>query len=266
VTAWNERLGGLYWALTPQAVRGKVKSLARQLPSPVRRYVARTFLALAPGPRDLFYENFALFPVALQRQLLSSSELLNARDPYAEGLGAYEAATGGTLERMSQADLQTYLVELLMKQDQMSMAASLESRVPYLDHEFVERAAAIPARFKLRGWQTKAVLRTALKDLVPREILTRRKMGFPVPVSRWFRQGFWPLVCEFVFGPRAIERGLFNPAFLRHVAEEHRAGTAEHGLGLWLLVNLEIWQRIFVDGEDVADVMRPMAGRCGSSG
>jgi len=243
-----------------------VKALTQRLPKPVRRYAARTFLALEPGPRELFFENFAVFPVALQAHMLSNPDLLAARDPYAEGLQAYEDATGGTLERMSQTDLQTYLVELLMKQDQMSMAASIESRVPYLDHEFVERATAIPGRMKLRGWRTKAVLRAALRDLVPREILTRRKMGFPVPVGPWFRDRFWPVVGEFVLGPRARARGLFEPAFLTRLAEEHRTRNWEHGLRLWLLVNLEIWQRIFVDAEDVADVMQPMEGRCGSSG
>ena len=266
VTAWNERLGRSYWALTPPALRGQVKGLTRRLPKPVRRYVARTFLALEPGPRELFYENFAVFPVALQSQLLSGPELLAARDPYAAGLRAYAEATGGTLERMSHADLQTYLVELLMKQDQMSVAASVESRVPYLDHEFVERVTAIPGRVKLRGWQTKAVLRAALRDLVPREILTRRKMGFPVPVGRWFRGAFWPVVREFVLGRRALERGLFQPAFLRRLADEHRTGTAEHGARLWLLVNLEIWQRIFVDAEDPAGVMGATEDRCASCG
>jgi len=153
-----------------------------------------------------------------------------------------------------------------MKQDQMSMAASVESRVPYLDHEFVERVTAIPGRVKLRGWQTKAVLRAALRDLVPREILTRRKMGFPVPVGRWFRGAFWPVVREFVLGRRALERGLFQPAFLRRLADEHRTGTAEHGARLWLLVNLEIWQRIFVDAEDPAGVMGATEDRCASCG
>jgi asparagine synthase (glutamine-hydrolysing) len=256
VTAWNERLGRAYWAMTPRALQGKVRRLARRLPTPVRRYAARTFLALEPGPRELFYENFSAFPVAVQPHLLADPGLLAARDPYDEGLRRYAEATGGTLERMSHADLQTYLVELLMKQDQMSMAASVESRVPYLDHEFVEHVTAIPGRFKLRGWQTKAVLRAALRDRVPREILTRRKMGFPVPVGRWFRSQFWPVVREFVLGPRALERGLFEPAFLRRLAEDHRVGAAEHGARLWLLVNLEIWQRIFLDGDDVAGVMR----------
>src|SRR2546430_4690884 len=201
VTAWNERLGRAYWGLTPRALQGTVKGLVGRLPRPLRRFAARTFLAVGPGPRDLFFDNWAVFPLALQPQLVSDPDLLSARDPYAEGLRAYEEAAGGTLERMSYADAQTYLVELLMKQDQMSMAASIESRVPYLDHEFVEHAAAIPGRSKLRGWQTKAVLRAALRDLVPREILTRRKMGFPVPVNRRYRDRFWPVVREFVVGP-----------------------------------------------------------------
>jgi asparagine synthase (glutamine-hydrolysing) len=264
-TAWNERLGRGYWASVPAGLRGKVSSLAKGLPKPLRRYAGRTFLALEPGPRALFYENFAAFPVSAQSQLLADPGLLAARDPYADSLRCYEDAAGGTLERMSHADLQTYLVELLMKQDQMSMAASIESRVPYLDHQFVEHVAAIPGRFKLRGWQTKAVLRAALRDLVPREILTRRKMGFLVPMGRWFRGPFWPIVQEFVLGPRALQRGLFEPAFLRRLAEEHRAGVAEHANRLWLLVNLEIWHRIFLDGDDNAGLMRATGARCRSS-
>src|SRR5213593_78488 len=254
VTAWNERLGRSYWALVPPPPRRKVRELIQRLPTSLRRYAGRTFLALEPGSRSLFYENFAAFPLALQAELLANPGLLGDRDPYAEGLGCYEDGAGGTLERMSHADLQTYLVELLMKQDQMSMAASVESRVPYLDHAFVEHVTAIPGQFKLRGWQTKAVLRAALRDLVPREILTRGKMGFPVPVGRWLRGEFWPLVEELVLGERARRRGPFEPAMLRRLAQEHRSGAAEHGDRLWLLVNLEIWQRIFVDGEDVAAV------------
>jgi len=266
VTAWNERLGRPYWALVPPPPRRKVRELIQRLPTSLRRYAGRTFLALEPGSRSLFYENFAAFPLALQAELLANPGLLGDRDPYAEGIGCYEDGAGGTLERMSHADLQTYLVELLMKQDQMSMAASVESRVPYLDHAFVEHVTAIPGQFKLRGWQTKAVLRAALRDLVPREILTRRKMGFPVPVGRWFRGPFWPVVEELVLGPRAIERGLFEPSVLRRLAEEHRAGTAEHGARLWHLANLEIWQRLFLDGDDVAGVMPPTEARCESSG
>jgi asparagine synthase (glutamine-hydrolysing) len=134
------------------------------------------------------------------------------------------------------------------------MAASVESRVPYLDHELVEYAAAIPARVKLRGWHTKVVLREALQGLVPPAILTRRKMGFPVPVGHWLRGPFWPVVEELVLGPRALQRGLFEPAALRRLGDEHRSGAWEHGDRLWLLMNLEIWQRIFLDHDDVAAI------------
>ena len=129
---------------------------------------------------------------------------------------------------MSRTDLQTYLVELLMKQDQVSMAASVGSRVPFLDHKFVEYAVALPAALKLRGWQTKAILRDAVRDLIPAPIRTRRKMGFPVPVGDWLRSEFSPLVDEFVIGPRASSRGLFNKEFLRGLADEHRGGVP-HG-------------------------------------
>jgi len=250
VTAWNDRLARAQGNVVPGPLRAAMERVIRSLPRPVRRYAQRTFLALPPGPRGLFYENFAVFPEVLQQHLLADPALLKARDPYAAGLRCYEEASGGALDRMSRADLQTYLVELLMKQDQMSMAASVESRVPFLDHPFVEHVAALPGRFKLRGWRTKAVLREALRNVVPRTILARGKMGFPVPVGRWLRGPFWPLVREFVLGPRAAGRRLFSADVLRSLAEEHRSGEGEHGDRLWLLINLEIWQRIFIEGED----------------
>jgi asparagine synthase (glutamine-hydrolysing) len=256
VTAWNARLGRIYFPLAPRALRNATREIARRLPWPLRRYAERSFPALEPGPRGLFYENFAVFPDRLRQELLAGGAFHDGRDPYAEGLRCYEEKSGGVLDRMSHADLQTYLVELLMKQDQMSMAASIESRVPFLDHEFVERAVGLRSALKVRGLTTKAVLREALKELVPREILHRPKMGFPVPVGRWLRGPFWPVVEEFVLGARAGERGLFNPAMLRRLAEEHRSGAREHGDRLWLLVNLEMWQRIFLEGEDRATVLR----------
>src|SRR6266513_137358 len=253
-TSWNDRLGRAYRAVAPRPLRDRIRGAIPSLPPRLGRYARRSFLALEPTLRGLFYENFAVFPLGLQQELHADPGLLDARDPYAEEMRYYAEAPGGMLERMSHEDLQTYLTELLMKQDQMSMAASVESRVPFLDHEFVEFVAAMPGRYKLRGWRTKAVLRAALRDLVPREILSRRKMGFPVPVGRWLRGPFWPAVEEFVLGPRALGRGFFQPAVLKRLAEEHRAGVREHGDRLWLLMNLEIWQRVFLVGEGVAAI------------
>jgi asparagine synthase (glutamine-hydrolysing) len=246
VTAWNERLGKPYWAAVPQSLREGISRLVQSFPRRLRRYAERSFLGPSPGVRGLFYENFAVFPLTMQQRLLAQA---NARDPYAEGLRHYAQAPGGSLERMSHADIQTYMVELLMKQDQMSMAASLESRVPFLDHRFVEYVAAIPGRHKLQGLQTKAVLRAAVKDLLPKEILTRRKMGFPVPFGRWLRGRYAPLLDEMVLSSRTQSRGLFDQAYVQHLVHEHRNGDWDHGERLWALMNVELWQRIFLDGE-----------------
>ena len=254
VTAWNDRLGHVYGQFVPKSLRQEVSRLVARLPRAAQRYAERSFFALQPNPRTLFFENFAVFSDAMRARVLSSDAPGAAIDPYADGLRCYFEADGGVLQRMSAADLQTYLVELLMKQDQMSMAASIESRVPFLDHHLVERVVRMPSALKLRGWQTKAVLRAALKHVVPRPILTRRKMGFPVPVGRWLRGPFWPMVEDLVLGPRAMARELFDGRSLRQLAGEHRAGIANHGDRLWLLVNLEIWHRVFVDGQDAAAV------------
>jgi len=254
VTAWNERLGGPYRRFVPGPLRNGIRQAVPHLPRSLRRYASRTFLALDPGVRALFYENFAVFPDALRRALLKDSVLAETIDPYREQRRCFEEGSGSTLDRMSHADLQTYLVELLMRQDQMSMSASVESRVPFLDHELVEHVVRMPNRFKVRGWTTKAVLREALRRRVPREILHRRKLGFPVPFGRWARERFAGAIRSTILGPRALERGLFDRALLERLVGEHETGAASHSDRLWLLLNLELWQRIFLDGEDPADV------------
>jgi len=255
VTAWNHRLGQAYGALTSAAMRRQVGRLITRLPERARRYTQRSFLALTPSIRSLFHENFAVFPDALRGQLLRNPAIRDT-DPYAKHLARYEESPGAMLARMSRADLQTYLVELLTKQDRMSMAASIESRVPFLDHELVEHVVSLPERYKVRGWTTKAVLRRALEGRIPREILQRKKMGFPVPIAGWLRGPLRPLLQELVVSPRALDRGLFAPDLLRLLTYEHQAGTANHADRLWLLANLEIWQRIFFDDEDAATVMQ----------
>jgi asparagine synthase (glutamine-hydrolysing) len=261
VTWWNGRLGRPYWSVAPSAVQRRVRSAVGRLPRQLRRYASRSFLAYEPGMRNLFFENFAVFPDRWRRRLLADSPGAGARDPYAVAMHHYDTAQGGPLDRMSQADLHTYLHELLMKQDQMSMAASIESRVPFLDDDLIEYVSLLPGEFKVRGWETKALLRAAVADLVPPPILTRKKMGFPVPLGNWLGGAFWPIVDEFVLSPRTRARGLFHAPALSALAEEHRRGIAEHGDRLWLLINLEIWHRIFCDGESPSQVMRPVSRR-----
>ncbi|MBC7931269.1 MAG: hypothetical protein H7Z38_11975 [Rubrivivax sp.] len=153
------------------------------------------------------------------------------------------------LDRLLYVDMKTYLHELLMKQDQMSMAASIESRVPFLDHKLVEHTARLPRRMKLRGLTTKYILRRAMKGMLPEQILTRPKMGFPVPVGAWFRGRFRHVVEEYVLGERAASRNLFKQDFVRGLVARHQSGAEDHTERLWSLVNFEMWQRQFIDGE-----------------
>ncbi len=136
------------------------------------------------------------------------------------------------------------------------MAASVESRVPFLDQALVESAVVMPSRFKVRGFRTKLVLREAFRDLLPKSIVARPKMGFPVPLGRWLRTGFRHVLQEFVLSERALRRAWFNPAALTRLVESHLSGTVDQGERLWLLVNFEIWQRVFMDGEDIVAIMR----------
>ena len=139
----------------------------------------------------------------------------------------------------------------------MSMAASIESRVPFLDHPLVEFAAGLPERLKLRGFTTKRILRESMKGVLPPSILTRPKMGFPVPVGSWFRGAWRGMVTDLVLGERARARDVFNPAMVRRLVDEHVSGRAEHTERLWALVNVELWLRRFVDGEEGAQIARP---------
>lgn len=259
VTAWNERLSNIYRRSVPALVRDRLRGRVERLPKSARRYMERSFIGREPGVRDLFFENFSVFPVSMQVHALREPETLIRHDPYARAIRYYESAPGGILERMSHADMQTYLVELLMKQDQMSMAASVESRVPFLDHRFVEYAAAMPACYKLSGWTTKAVLRQALAEELPPALLKRRKMGFPTPLPKWLRGSFSPLVNEFLLGDRALSRSPMREDFVRRMVAEHRDGERNHADRIWLLMNLEVWQRIFFDGERPEAMMEPTA-------
>lgn len=129
------------------------------------------------------------------------------------------------------------------------MAASLESRVPYLDHLLVEQVMQIPGDQRMRRWQTKVILREALRNLVPAAVMNRSKMGFPVPFGTWVRGTFRTILDEYVLSTRALDRQLFNPQTVRRIVDEHLSGTRAHADRLWLLVNLEMWQRMAIDGE-----------------
>ncbi|HLL74672.1 MAG TPA: asparagine synthase (glutamine-hydrolyzing) [Pyrinomonadaceae bacterium] len=253
-TLYNLALGPVYYKLTGERLRRAVRERIERLPaaSRVRHKLVRTPLCLAPDIETLYFDNFAVFTRRMQQSLLTADarERAGTIDPYADMRRYFDAADADSLlDRMLYADTKTYLHELLMKQDQMSMAASIESRVPFLDHKLVEFTARLPERLKLRRrWTTKYVLRRAMKGLLPEPILARRKMGFPVPVGKWFRNEFRHVVDEYVLSDRAASRGVFDQEFVRTMVARHAAGE-NHSERLWALVNFEMWLRRFVDGE-----------------
>jgi asparagine synthase (glutamine-hydrolysing) len=252
-TILNLALGEHYHRMVPSGVRDLVrKQFSSMTGSKLRLKLGRTFLNLAPDLESIYFDNFAVFSRSLQHQLLTphAIERMSAIDPSAGVRDVLtETDAQSLLDRLLYADIKTYLHELLMKQDQMSMAASVESRVPFLDHKLVEFTSSLPERLKLRRWTTKYVLRQSMKNVLPAAILDRPKMGFPVPLGKWFRGAYASVLDEYVLSSRAIERGIFKAEVVRSLVEQHRRGEANHSERLWSLVNLEMWHRRFIDGE-----------------
>jgi len=183
--------------------------------------------------------------------LASSSSGLADPDPAAILANALGAAAGrDVVTRAMVSDLLTYLPgDLLHKVDMASMAHSLECRGPFLDHRVVELAAAMPLdrKMRLRPGRSKVVLKRAFADLIPEPIRNRRKMGFGVPVGRWFRSELKAELTEVLLDPAALRRGIFRPEQIQALVDEHVSGRREHGHRLWALVMLELWMRNYLD-------------------
>jgi asparagine synthase (glutamine-hydrolysing) len=150
--------------------------------------------------------------------------------------------------QMMHFDFETYLPEdILTKVDRMSMAHSIESRVPLLDNEVVEFAARLPADLKIRNGRRKHILKEAAAGILPPEILARPKQGFAVPVGNWFRSGLRDLFADVLLSARARHRGYFEPRFIDRLVREHVAGRRDHTLRLWGLLVFELWHRQYLD-------------------
>jgi len=207
----------------------------------------------------MFLDNFAGIPVAQQQQLLRTP--VSSDDAYGPSLGYFNAGGGGLLGRLLYTDIKTYLVELLMKQDQMSMSTSIESRVPFLDHKLVEFASRLPDRMRLSGFTTKRILREAVRDLLPESILTRKKMGFPVPFAGWVSKRWHSVARDVLMDGRTRQRGVLDSAAVERLLQDHQAGVRRGGDAIWALMNLELWYRTFIDGGGVQTLPSPEGTR-----
>ncbi|MFC1667390.1 asparagine synthase (glutamine-hydrolyzing) [Candidatus Omnitrophota bacterium] len=158
------------------------------------------------------------------------------------------ANTGDLVDSTLLVDLMTYMPgDLLPKVDITSMINSLEARSPFLDHRFIEFSARIPSKHKIRGLTTKYILRKAARKMLPDSIIKREKVGFGVPIGRWFRAELKDYAYDVLMSDVFVKRGYFKKRCIKKILDEHTSGKVNNGNKIWCLLNLEIWSRMFVD-------------------
>lgn len=228
------------------------QSLSRATARTGRFAKIRKYLDLAARPLEARYRGISSYENSKTVKLYT--------DAFAESTVAGNAACSAFLEglftrsrnwdplsRMLYFDLKTWLVDdLLIKADRMSMATSIELRVPFLDHRLVEYAAAMPSRYKIRGSRTKLVLKEAIKGKLPARIVSRRKMGFPTPLEIMFRDELFEYAHDTLLSQRATSRGYFDKRAVEQLLLDHRNGSAAYHREIWQLLVLEEWHRQFL--------------------
>ena len=255
-TLKNAALDRAYRSVIPGILRRGLRNAAANssvLGATMRRRLEHTFLAKDGAAWSSFYFDnfFSAFDEAEQNGLLTT-EFATQSPPstaYKNVLQHWEHSSGEMLQQLLYTDIKTYLVELLMKQDNMSMAASIESRVPFLDHVLVEFATRIPREVQIRGLAGKRILKKAVEDILPHSILYRKKLGFPTPWSGWLAGSRLEAIRSMLLEPRSLDRGYFRREAIDHLFKEHRSGHRDNCDRIWRLLNLELWHRVCLEGE-----------------
>jgi asparagine synthase (glutamine-hydrolysing) len=223
-------VGGAIGAMPPAALRGRKASLQR-------------FVRVAEQGLPDAYRSWISYIQDAERDALVNG---NASDWAIEDYRAIWASSAGAapLNRLLDLNLRTYLLDdLLVKTDRMSMAHGLEVRCPLLDTELIEYSAQLPPRLKARGMTLKRVLKAAVKDLLPEEIISRPKRGFGVPLDRWFREDLKAYVDSTLGAEDARVKEHLAPEAVDRILAEHHAGERNHGHALWTLLTLEVFLR-----------------------
>ena len=233
----------------PGFLRAPVRAAVRLLPASKKRlsfeFKAKKFLSGIDFPPEV--ANFIWWGAYLpaERAKLFSAEL-NDRlrgDPFSPvWFHARRAPDGDMLDRLGYLDIKLYLQDdLLVKVDRMSMANSLEIRVPFLDYTFIEYAASIPGSLKLKGLTTKYILKKSMAKVLPSEVLTRKKIGFDIPLGVWIRQELREFVQDVLSPANLKKHGFFNPDYVQKILSEHLKGTHNHRQLLWPLIIFQFW-------------------------
>ncbi|HEY7292705.1 MAG TPA: asparagine synthase (glutamine-hydrolyzing) [Vicinamibacterales bacterium] len=230
--------------------RGLAASVAACLPHGAR---GKNFLRhVGRDPENRYIDAIRFFAADEKSSLLTDDvrRRISAPDPEVRIASAFE--DGRHLpwpSQMMRFDAMTYLPEdVLTKVDRMSMAHSIESRVPLLDNEVIAFASTLPASLKIKNGRRKHVLKEVAATLMPKHLIDRPKQGFGVPIGLWFQDGaLHEVFADTLLSPRAVGRGYFQRAFVERLVREHMSGKRDHALRLWQLVVFERWQRQYVD-------------------
>lgn len=203
-------------------------------------------------PSDLSHVRWMIFLTEQERSCLFSPDVwhqLAQKDPY-DFLRRHAQAAGEVdqLSRSGYVDVKSYLVDdILVKVDRMSMAVSLEVRVPFLDHRVVELAFTLPPNMKIRGWQTKFLLKQTMADLLPPIIQKRDKQGFSIPIKNWIRGELRPMMTDLLAESRLKREGFFNSSWVSRLVSEHLQGVENHSHKLWALMVFESWYQSYME-------------------
>jgi asparagine synthase (glutamine-hydrolysing) len=253
------RVAALY-ARLPRLVGGRLlPGLVRRLPVSHERisfdFMARRFVSgahLAPAAAHLWWKTVLAEDVKATLYAQRTAHALRPTGRLFDALWA--EADGGDLDRLQYIDTALYLpADLLAKADRMSMAHSLEARVPFLDRRVVELARRIPARLRLRGLTTKYLLRRAMAGRLPEPILRGRKLGFNVPMASWLAGSLREFAADTLAPARLRGQGLLDPAAVGRLLDAHLARRADHSHALWTLLVLAVWH------DEVLHAARPAA-------
>jgi asparagine synthase (glutamine-hydrolysing) len=259
-TLKNAAMDRAYRSVMPSFLRRALRhqvATSSLLGATLRRKLEHTFVGKDGEAWDSFYFDnfFSAFGGAEQEGLLTRefAAQFAPSTAYTNVLSYWDRsatqAGDNLLQRLLYTDIKTYLVELLMKQDNMSMAASIESRVPFLDHLLVEFATRIPREIQIQGLAGKRILKKAMEDLLPHEILYRPKLGFPTPWSGWLAGPRLETIRDMLLEPRSLQRGYFRRDAIEKLFNEHRAKHRDNYDRIWRLLNLELWHRVCLEGE-----------------
>jgi asparagine synthase (glutamine-hydrolysing) len=248
--ATDKRRGGL--EKLPRAIRQNLlRPLSEMLPHGVR---GRNFLYnTSLDAVDRYLDSVSHFGKLKKSGLYSNvlRENLNGQIGRAERHFrrlADSVSSADRVDKLLYLDSKTYLpADILTKVDRMTMAVSLEARVPLLDHELIEFVQTIPANLKLKGLETKYIFKKAMEGIVPHEILYREKQGFGVPINEWINSQLKDRIHGILSEKRTVERGYFEPKYIQILLDEHAKNRRDHSHALWILWMLELWHRQFVD-------------------